>query len=126
MFQQKYVESTASNILMQIWISSDDSTFSYNEKHERYTTNRNHSQSHHCSRQTQFPICLYDCLISHVMLSTHEYIAPDLFLLLMMSLFTFYHCLLTAIIFCRFLIIGISLYSTFTLPYLISSYLSLP
>ncbi len=30
-----------------------------------------------------------------------EYIAPELFLLLMTSLFTFYRCLLSAIIFCR-------------------------
>ncbi len=36
------------------------------------------------------------------------------------------HCLLSAIIFCRFHVIGVGQYPTFTLPYLISSYLSLP
>ncbi len=35
----------------------------------------------------------------------HEYIAPELFLLLMTSLFTFYRCLLSAIIFCLCIII---------------------
>ncbi len=69
-----------------------------------------------------------------------EYIAPELFLLLIISLFTFYHCLLYAIIFCRFHVIGVGPYPTFilhclmflpfislhlTLPYLIY-YLSLP
>ncbi len=49
-----------------------------------------------------------------------EYIAPELFLLLMTSLFTFYHFLLSAIIFCRFHLIG-GLYPTFTLPYCVSS-----
>ncbi len=41
----------------------------------------------------------------------HEYIAPELFLLLMTSLFTFYHFLLSAIIFavifCRFHVTGV-------------------
>ncbi len=37
-----------------------------------------------------------------------------------------HHCLLSAIIFCRFHVIGVSLYPTFTLHYLISSYLLLP
>ncbi len=46
----------------------------------------------------------------------HEYIAPELFLLLMTSLFTFYHCLLSTIIFCRFHVIGVGSYPTFTLP----------
>ncbi len=55
----------------------------------------------------------------------HEYVAPELFLLLMTTLFTFYHCLLSTIIFCRFHVIGIP-HPTFTLPYLISSFLSLP
>ncbi len=44
----------------------------------------------------------------------------------MTSLFTFYHCLLSAIIFCHFHVIGVNPYPTFTLPYLVSSYLSLP
>ncbi len=56
----------------------------------------------------------------------YEYITPELFLLLMTSLFTFYHCLLSAIIFCHFHVIGVGPYPTFTLPYLISSYLLLP
>ncbi len=34
-----------------------------------------------------------------------EYVAPELFLLLMKSLFTFYHCLLSAIIFYGFHVI---------------------
>ncbi len=51
----------------------------------------------------------------------HENIAPELFLLLMTSLFTFDHCLLSAIIFYRFHVIGVHPYPTFTLPYLISS-----
>ncbi len=56
----------------------------------------------------------------------YEYIAPELFLLLMTALFTFYHCLLSTIIFYRFHVIGVDLYPTFTLPYLIPSYLLLP
>ncbi len=56
----------------------------------------------------------------------YEYIAPELFLLLMTSLFTFYHFLLSSIIFYRFHVIGVGPYPTFTLPYFISSYLSLP
>ncbi len=59
-FQQKYVESVASNIWMQIRVSSDKSTSNYSEKCERYTTNRNHAQSHHCSRQTWSRSLLYE------------------------------------------------------------------
>ncbi len=53
----------------------------------------------------------------------HEYIVPELFLLLMTSLFTFYHCLLSTIIFCRFRVIGIL--CTLHLPYL-TPYCTLP
>ncbi len=65
--------------------------------------------------------------------SDDEYIVPELFLFLMMSLFTFYHYLLSAIIFCCFHVIGIG--CTLHLPYLTSylptfhyltSYLTLP
>ncbi len=41
-FQWKYVESIASNSLMQVQVSFDDSTSNYSEKHERYKGNRNH------------------------------------------------------------------------------------
>ncbi len=68
-FQKKYVESIAGNILMQIWVSSDDYTSNYSEKHERYTTNRNYTRSLRCSCQTQFPFLLYSHLLSHVVLS---------------------------------------------------------
>ncbi len=46
-----------------------DSMSSYTEKWERYTTNRNHTQSRQCSSQTQFPSLLYDCFLPHVVLS---------------------------------------------------------
>ncbi len=46
-FQQKYVEGIDANILTQIWVSSNDSTSSYREKCEKYTTNRNHTLSCH-------------------------------------------------------------------------------
>ncbi len=62
-FQQKYVESIYNGILTQIKVSSDDSTSNYSEKLERYTTNRNHTQSN----QTWFPALLYNRLLSHVM-----------------------------------------------------------
>ncbi len=38
-------------------------------KNVRYTTNRNHTQSHQCSRQTQFLSLLYDHLLSHAVIS---------------------------------------------------------
>ncbi len=69
----------------------------------------------------------------------YEYIAPELFLLLMMSLFTFYRCLLSAVIFVVFvLLVSFVPYSylnlPLTLPYLTVSltlhfalpYLTLP
>ncbi len=59
------------------------------------------------------------------LLCVYKYIAPELYSLLMTSLFTFYHCLLSPIIFYRFHVIGVGPYPTFTLPYLIFSYLSL-
>ncbi len=59
----------------------------------------------------------------------NEYIAPELFLLLMTSLFAFYHCLLSPIIFCRFHVIGVPyIYFTSYLPTFcyLASYLTLP
>ncbi len=69
-FQRKYVGSIASNILMQIFVSSDDSMSNYNEKYERYTTNRNHTQSYRCSCQTRFlSLQPYNHLPSNAVLS---------------------------------------------------------
>ncbi len=49
-FQLKCVESIASNIFMQIQVSSDDSMYNYGENRERYTTNRNNTQSRDVAR----------------------------------------------------------------------------
>ncbi len=68
-FQRKNIESIAINILTRVQILSDDSTSNYSEKYGRFTTNRNHTQSRQCSRQTRFPSFIYDCLLSHLMLS---------------------------------------------------------
>ncbi len=61
-FQWKYVESISSNILMQIWVSSDDSTCSYNDTCmyiHWYTTQENHTQSHQRSYyQTRLPLVM--------------------------------------------------------------------
>ncbi len=44
-FQQKYEESIASNILIQMQVSSDDSMLNYSEKCVRHTTIRSHAES---------------------------------------------------------------------------------
>ncbi len=71
--------------------------------------------------------CVYWYCVSHLLNAglsePYEYIAPELFLLLMTSLFTFYHCLLSAIIFCRFRVVGV--FRTLHLPYL-TWYCTLP
>ncbi len=72
-FQRKYEESIVSNILMQIWVSSDDSTSNYGEKCKRYATNRNQNiQSHQYGRQTLFLYLLYNWLRSRVVLPAHR------------------------------------------------------
>ncbi len=72
-------------------------------------------------------------LLSYVLQLKHQYIAPELFLLLMTSLFTFYHCLLSAIFCVVFMLLASA--RTLHLPYLTSyiptfcyltSYLTLP
>ncbi len=49
---------------ISIFVSFDDFIFNYGEKCGRYTTNRNHTQSHRCSHQIQFPNLLYNHLLS--------------------------------------------------------------
>ncbi len=45
-FQWKYVESTASNISMQKWASSDDDVSNYSEKYEVHTQTHTHTHTH--------------------------------------------------------------------------------
>ncbi len=55
-----------------------------------------------------------------------EYITPELFLLLMTLLFTFYRCLLSAIIFVVFVLLAGTLHLPFLTSYLTLPYLTLP
>ncbi len=63
------IDSSASNILTQIQVSSENSMSNYSEKCDRYAANRNHIQSCPCSHRTWFPSLLYNRLLSHVLLS---------------------------------------------------------